>query len=148
MPREEKIVIRTKAKPVKENVNELTDWFCQVFDLATRENQPEPELFKDIISKSITGDGVTSKELFTEFDIPRSTVIYHLNRFIATGLVIRKGRKYQLRAEDMESTIRELQSDMINEFNKLLSFAEKLDEEIEREASHGRGKEKRQRGKR
>ncbi len=142
MPREEKIVIRTKAKPAKENVDELTDWFCQVFDLATRENQPEPELFKDIVSKSIAGDGVTSKELFKEFDIPRSTVIYHLNRFIATGLVIRKGRKYQLRAEDMESTIRELQSDMINEFNRLLQFAEKLDEEM-REV-HVRGKEKRE----
>ncbi len=144
MPSEEKIVVKTKIRPKRENADQLTDWFCKVFDLATREDQPEPELLKDIISGSIQGEGVTSLELTDKYDMPRSTVIYHLNRFIATGIVIRKGRKYVLRAEDMEQTIVELRSDMMMEFNKMMEFAEKLDQFVEREADVRRkGKPKR-----
>ena len=84
-------------------------------------------LFKEIVSSSVSGEGITSKELNDKLEIPRTTVIYHLNRFIGSGLVVRKGCKYQLRSNDMKDTIEELQSDMLHEFNKTLEFAERFD---------------------
>jgi predicted transcriptional regulator len=144
MPVEERIIVRSIAKPSKDSIDELTFWFCRAFDLASKDESLEPALLKEIVSASTSGSGVTSKELNSRLDIPRTTVIYHLNRFIGSGLIVRKGRKYFLRSEDMESTIEELQADMLREFSRMLEFAERFDEILTgdtlgggREGKHG-----------
>ncbi len=137
MPSEEKLVLRPVSKPQNETEDELVRWFCKAFGL---EEELEPVILKEIISKSISGEGTTSKELYEKIKIPRSTVIYHLNRFIDSGLIVRKGRKYYLRSMSLEETIAELQQDMLREFSKLIEFAEKFDEMITREL-YGRGRQ-------
>lgn len=138
MPTEERIVIKPMAKPSgKENIDELMVWFCKAFDLTSGDEDLEPTLFKEVASASISGSGVTSKELNDRLDVPRTTVIYHLNRFIGSGLVVRKGRKYVLRSSDMEGTIEELQADMAREFNRMLEFAERLDRVLAGDAFGG-----------
>lgn len=134
---EEKIVIKAVNKPEKENRDVILTWFCQVFDLGNGQDSTEPVIFKEIVVASFSGKGITSKDLNKKLDIPRSTVIYHLNRFIYTGLVVRKGRRYYLRSEDMASTIEELQADLDREFNRMIQFAEKLDDIFEAN-SYGR----------
>jgi predicted transcriptional regulator len=146
MPVEERIVVRSVSKPSENSIDELTFWFCRAFDLASSDESLEPALLKEIVSASTSGSGVTSKELNDKLEIPRTTVIYHLNRFIGSGIVVRKGRKYFLRSEDMESTIEELQADMMREFSKMLEFAERFDEILTGDAfGRGRGKEERKR---
>lgn len=142
MPSEEKMVIRQVNRPQKEDVDTLVSWFLQAFDLTGEKESLEPVMLKEIIDKSIKGSGVTSKELNSKLDTPRTTVIYHLNRFIYSGLVVRKGRRYYLRSIDMESTLEEMQADMTREFQRLMSMAEKLDGIFEEEL-HGRRGEKR-----
>ncbi len=141
MPVEERIVIRSIARPTKDSVEELTFWFCRAFDLDSKEESMEPALLKEIVSASTSGSGVTSKELNDRLDVPRTTVIYHLNRFIGSGLVVRKGRRYFLRSEDMESTVEELQADMMREFSRMLEFAERFDKILTGDA-HGGGRER------
>ncbi len=126
MATEEKIVIRQVNRPARQNVDGLVNWFCESLDLGNK-GALEPVMLKEIINRSMNGNGVTSKELNSKLDTPRTTVIYHLNRFIYSGIVVRKGRKYYLRSEDMASTIEELQSDMEREFGRLIEFAEKMD---------------------
>ena len=140
MPTEERIIIRLIAKPSDESLEELTAWFCKAFDLGTDGEGLEPTLFKEVISASFSGTGVTSKELNDRLEVPRTTVIYHLNRFINSGLIVRKGRKYVLRSDDMESTIEELQADMVHEFNKMLEFAERFDKIVSGDSLGGRKK--------
>ena len=144
MQREERLVLRTLKKPSKEDTDNLSEWFCEVFGLSTKSGDMEAEMFREIAENSASGDGVTSKVLNRRLSVPRSTVIYHLNRFIYSGLVIRRGRRYYLRSEDMTSTIEELQSDMLREFSRIIEFAEKFDEIVEGE-SNGRRREKRER---
>ena len=139
MANEEKIVVRQIQRPQKENVDTLVSWFLKSFDLAEEKNVFEPELLKEIIEANFVGSGITSRELNIKLDTPRTTVIYHLNRFINSGLVVRSGRKYFLRATDMESTIEELQADMDREFNRMMEFAEKFDQMIMGDI-HGRRK--------
>ena len=127
----ERIVIRQVSRPSHENTKEIIEWFCEVFDLADKGNELEPAIFKEIVSNSMQGGGITSKELTEELDMPRSTVIYHLNRFIYTGLVTRKGRKYYLRSEDLASTIEDIQADMFREFGRMISLAQRMDEMLE-----------------
>jgi predicted transcriptional regulator len=135
MASEEKIVLKAVTKPSRDDVDELTNWFCKVFGLG--EKELEPAMLKEIIENTTGGSGTTSKDLNRKLDVPRTTVIYHLNRFIYSGIVVRKGRRYYLRSEDMESTIEELQADMEREFGRMMEFAQKMDELIESDM-HGR----------
>ena len=127
MSSEERIVIRSVAKPQKESAEALMDWFFDVFDL-NKGNDAEPAIFREIVNNSINGKGTTSIMLTKKLKIPRSTAIYHLNRFISSGLVARKGTRYYLRAGDMTSTIAYLQADMLREFGRMMQFAEKMDD--------------------
>lgn len=126
MVTEERIAIRPVNRPQKESVDALVTWFCESLDLSDKDDL-EPTMLKEIIDKSIKGNGVTSMELKDRLDTPRTTVIYHLNRFIYSGIVVRKGRKYYLRSTDMASTLEELQADMQREFMRMIEFAEKMD---------------------
>jgi predicted transcriptional regulator len=128
-----KIVIKTVNKPGREDMKGITDWFLDSFDLSGKGDELEQKMFRELVETSMKGIGVTSKELNKDLDLPRSTVIYHLNRFIGSGLVVRKGRKYYLRAGDFESTIQELQAEMVMEFNRMMQFASKLDDLMEGE---------------
>lgn len=129
MASEEKIVLKSVSKPAKTDVKELTNWFCKVFDLGDEDGK-EATMLMEIIENTPDGSGVTSKDLSKDLEEPRTTVIYHLNRMIYSGIVVRRGRKYFLRSEDMESTIEELQADMEREFNRMMEFAQKMDEMI------------------
>jgi len=131
MSNTEKLVIKTLSKPSKEGEEALLEWFCDVFDLAGKNNSIEPGILKEIAGGSAKGSGTTSKDLNRKLDVPRSTVIYHLNRFIYSGLVVRKGRRYYLRSSDMAGTIEELQADMLREFERMMEFAERLDRMME-----------------
>lgn len=131
MGSEEKIVIRYVGRPSSTDIKELTDWFIKVFDLGGKEDGIEPVMFKEIFANNTEGKGVTSKGLNKKLDIPRSTVIYHLNRFIYSGIVVRKGRKYYLRSESMHETIEELHGDIEREFSRMMQFADMMDKSSE-----------------
>lgn len=128
MSNQEKIVIKSLSKPEKENFDALIAWFCKSFDMSGDANALEPTMFKEIVGASFEGSGITSRELNDKLNTPRTTVIYHLNRFISSGLIVRKRTKYFLRSVDMESTIEEMQADMFREFNRMMQFAEKIDQ--------------------
>ncbi len=142
MTNTEKLVIKTINKPSGGDEEGLLEWFCEVFDL-NGSGDLEPYLLKEIAGGSMKGDGVTSIELTEKLNIPRSTVIYHLNRFIYSGIVIRKGRKYYLRSNDMESTMEELQSEILHEFSRLIEFAQQLDQLMEEDIHDRRQKGRR-----
>jgi predicted transcriptional regulator len=133
MPKAEKIVVKTVNRPTEENTNALTDWFFDAFDLSGKGDSQEREMFKEIINNTFKGVGTTSKQLSMELKLPRSTAIYYLNKFISSGLIVRKGRRYYLRANDLTSTIQELQAEMQTEFNRMMQLANKLDELMEGE---------------
>ena len=126
MVTEERIAIKQVNRPQKESVDSLVTWFCESLDLSDKDSL-EPTMLKEIINKSIKGNGVTSMELKMRLGTPRTTVIYHLNRMIYSGIVVRKGRKYYLRSTDMASTLEELQADMQREFMRMIEFAQKMD---------------------
>ncbi|MDE1827750.1 MAG: hypothetical protein KGH54_00965 [Candidatus Micrarchaeota archaeon] len=135
----EKIAVRQIQKPQKENVDTLVSWFLKSLDISESEDTLEPGMLKQIVITSFEGVGITSRELNDKLETPRTTVIYHLNRFISSGLIVRRGRKYFLRATDMESTIEEMQADMEREFGRMMEIAEKFDQMMMGDI-YGRGK--------
>ncbi|MGC8495892.1 MAG: hypothetical protein ACP5RM_01580 [Candidatus Micrarchaeia archaeon] len=118
-----KIVIKSIERPREENPDAIIRWFCKVFDL---DSEIETELMKKFISAARRNKPITSSELSFS-SIARSTVIYHLNRFIDAGLVVRKGRKYMFRGSSLSSLIEEMEYDINREMQRMLDLAREFD---------------------
>lgn len=142
MSTEGKIILKQVSKPRSESLDDLVSWFCEAFGLSDEKHSIEQEILKEITSASITGNGLTSKELAKKLEIPRTTTIYHINRLISIGLATRKGRKYLLREVDMKGTIEAMQADLAREFERMLEFADMLDKMLIG-GDYGRRKERR-----
>ncbi|MGC8651925.1 MAG: hypothetical protein ACP5UH_01590 [Candidatus Micrarchaeia archaeon] len=122
----EKIVIKSVERPRDETPNSIIRWFCNVFDL---DSEIEQEIFKRFIKAAGQNRGISSSELRFN-NVARSTVIYHLNRFIDAGLVVRKGRKYVFRGPSMLALIEEMDYDIQREMQRMLDFAKELDRQV------------------
>lgn len=131
MPSEEKIVLKNTSRPQSTKPEDLFKMFCLAFDFSHDTKSIESMMLHEVTFASAEGDGVTSKNLNEKLTVPRSTIIYHLNRFMSAGFVVRKGRKYYLRSSTMAQTIEEIQFDMEREFARLIKYAEMLDKTLE-----------------
>lgn len=125
----EQIVIRFIEKPDQNDAEGIIRWFCDVFGLSNpeAENPVEKQVLKSFVEAAREGKGLSSSELDLETKLARSTVIYHLNRFRDAGLIVKRGRKYYLRAGEMEKVIQEIGYDLERELRGLIDTSKRLD---------------------
>lgn len=130
------IIIRSVEKPSDNQPQVLIKWFCEVFGLANddEDNGIEEQILMRFAKAAYQGHGIPSSELKLDKDIARSTVIYHLNRLMDMGIIIKRGRKYYLRAMDMSKTIEEIEYDLNREIMKMLDTAKEMDKLFEKSA--------------
>ncbi|MCL4381053.1 MAG: hypothetical protein M1331_01175 [Candidatus Marsarchaeota archaeon] len=126
----EKIVIRVIERPSDESPEKIIKWFCVVFGLSDNDNGNDigvQILKKFIMDSDSRKSGLSSSDLKLSPRVPKSTAIYHLNRFISSGLIVKKGRKYYLRATNLLRAIEEIEYDIDKEFRKMLDTAMEFD---------------------
>ena len=144
-----RIVIKTVERASNKTPTGFVKWLCEVLDLA-EDNESAKALDQQILEKLIVASrlntGITSSEIGKKEGIARSTVIYHLNRLINTGLVTKKGRKYYLRAIDVASTIKEMEYDIDREFSRIHDAAQEFDRMLIEQMREMQSKKKRQKG--
>ncbi|MGC8568021.1 MAG: winged helix-turn-helix domain-containing protein [Candidatus Micrarchaeia archaeon] len=126
-----KIVIKELDKPDSENYEIIVGWFCQAFGLGSENDYSiEAKILESLAKAAYNNNkGMTSMEIKKELgdDIGRTTIIYHLNKFIQSGLVVKRGRKYYLRSSSMYKAIEELEYDLDKEMKKMLDVAKEFD---------------------
>jgi len=61
------------------------------------------------------------------FDVTQAAVVYHLNTFMRSGLVIKQGRNYFLRGGSLEHALEEIENDMVRRMSQLKEIAKKID---------------------
>lgn len=122
-----RIQIRSLDRPDAHDPEKLIGWFCEVFGLSTNDNGLESQILKEFADAAFRNQGLASSELKLDTDLARSTIIYHLNRFMEIGLLTKKGRKYYLRANDMSRAIEEIEYDMEREMRRMLDTAKEFD---------------------
>ncbi len=125
-----RIVIKTVERVANKTPQEFVKWLCEALDLSEDKfanKALDQQILEKLIIASRLGTGITSSEMGKKEGIARSTVIYHLNRLINTGLVVKKGRKYYLRAVDVASTIKEMEYDIDREFSRMYDAAREFD---------------------
>ncbi|MCL4379106.1 MAG: hypothetical protein M1160_03155 [Candidatus Marsarchaeota archaeon] len=125
----EKIEIRAIEKPDEKDPEKMLRWFVAALGLSGDEkNSIEEQILRDFAVATREGcEGLSSSELKFDRDVARSTVIYHLNRFIDAGIIVKHGRKYHLRATEMSKVIEELEYDINREMQRMLDMAKEFD---------------------
>jgi predicted transcriptional regulator len=123
-----KIIIRSVQRPNYNSPEALIHWFCAEFNLSDENNiSMEEQILKEFVNAAYNNHGLSSTELSSEHELARSTVIYHLNRLIETGLLVKRGRRYYLRANELSKAIEEMQLDIEREMRKMMLAAMEFD---------------------
>jgi predicted transcriptional regulator len=125
----DKLIIRFIERPKANDTEQVINWFCEVFGLTNGAgtNTLEVQILKSFLEAAHNEKGMTSSELRLDTDLARSTIIYHLNRFIEVGLLVKKGRKYYLRASKMQKAIEEIEYDVNREMQRMIDTAREFD---------------------
>ncbi len=125
----DRLVIRFIERPDSRSRKQMLRWFCYVFGLSgIGEDSPiEEKILGRFTEAAYNNMGLSSSELDLGTKMARSTVIYHLNRFIDAGLIVRHGRKYYLRASEMHKAIEEIEYDINRELQRMLDTAREFD---------------------
>jgi predicted transcriptional regulator len=134
-----KIVIRDVERPDSKKPDAMLRWFLAVFDLGdgNEANGIEAQILAALVRAGHVGEGISSSELKLQPPVARSTVIYHLNRLMELGIIVKKGRKYHLRANDMSKVMEEIEYDMEREMQRMIDMAREFDKLMQRRFREG-----------
>ena len=124
------ILIFLNRPQEQSTLDEDVAWICKALGFADDEHDLATFIFKSIIHGSKTGEGITSKEIADKTQVTQAAIIYHLNLFIRTGLVVKHARQYLLRAPTLDESFEELQFDLMNRIGKMKVVAKRIDEQI------------------
>ncbi|MGI0100246.1 MAG: hypothetical protein ACREBH_00770 [Candidatus Micrarchaeaceae archaeon] len=130
----ERIVIKFVERPDFNDPEKMLKWFCTVFGLSSENDEIDSldeQILRNFTEAAYRNEGLSSAELKIDTDLARSTVIYHLNRFMDAGLLVKRGRKYYLRASEMYKAIEEIEYDINREMQRMLDAAKEFDRMME-----------------
>jgi len=85
-------------------------------------------LYSKIIIK-LCEKPMTSTEIYKGV-AKRTTVIYHLNKLVEGGLLVKKGNLYFIRGGTLEAMVKEIKRDVDRLFEELVEVARQLDREL------------------
>ena len=128
-----RIIIRRIRSPAPGDINNDIDYICRSFGYFSQRDKQDTAgkifrlLVKDASEKAI---GLTSDEIAEKLDLTRGAIVYHLNNFITSGLVIREKNRYRLRSASMQRSIEEIKNDVDRMFNHMLRIASDIDQQL------------------
>lgn len=122
------IVIRYISVPVDEtDVDQDIDWLYRCLGLGDERDDVGRLVFRAIVKASRAGQGISSRDIMQFGAVTQAAIIYHLNLFQRTGLVVKEGRNYFLRAPTLEQTLSEMEGDLLRKFEQMKKISKKID---------------------
>jgi hypothetical protein len=123
------IVIRYIAVPSSdEDTDADIDYIYQCLGLGDERDDVGRVVFRALVRSSMRGEGISSRDIMELSETSQAAVIYHLNNFQRSGLVIKDGRNYYLRAHTLSETLEEMEGDITRRFEHLKQVARKIEE--------------------
>jgi len=124
------IVIRYIAVPREDDddVNADIDYIYQALGLGDERDDVGRSVFRALVKSSLKGQGISSRDIMELSAVSQAAVIYHLNLFQRSGLVVKDGRNYILRGFSLVSALEELEADMRRRFESLRHVAKKIED--------------------
>lgn len=123
------IVIRYISIPAnEEDTASEIDYIYQCLGLGDERDDVGRSVFRALVKASTQGTGISSRDIMALGEVSQAAVIYHLNLFQRSGLVVKDGRMYYLRGHTLEQTLEEMENDMHRRFDYLRGIARKIEE--------------------
>ncbi len=110
------IYLTKHKRPVSNDPEELIDYILSTLNLKQGIYRT---LIKEIIHNKVRAGSIRG--------VKRTTAIYHLNRMVRMGILIKKGSYYELREKTLHTTLEEVKKDVIRVLDDLIDVAKKLD---------------------
>ncbi|HEC89267.1 MAG TPA: MarR family transcriptional regulator [Thermoplasmatales archaeon] len=131
----QQIIIKKISLPALGSINNDIDFICKSFGYFSERDKQETagKIFR-ILVKEAAGEaqGLTSDEIAEKLNLTRGTIVYHLNSFIAAGLVIKERNTYRLRAPSLQKCIEEIKEDIDRIMKQMMKIATDIDEKLGR----------------
>ena len=128
----QKITIIRSSQPRKQNINEELQWFgtsLGLFNLRDRDKSCF-RVFIELLKSAKDNKQISSDELAYKLKLSRGTVIHHINKLMASGLVLYKNKKYYLRVNNLSVLIDEVEKDIKRAVEDLKAIAEDIDKRL------------------
>ena len=117
---EVELLIRRERPPREENPEVLLEYILRMLGY-----ERNLEIYRGIL-KRLKEQALSSTEL-SQGIAKRTTTIYHINKLVRGGLIIKRGSKYQLRESSFERLVEDLRRDVERAFEDLLEVARRLE---------------------
>lgn len=125
------LVVRSVELPARKDFDSDFEWLCECLGLTSGEKGDlAPEIFRQVVEAEKKGKAARSIAISRKFKVSRGGAVYHLNRLIETGLIVRHGREYELRAANLSETMDEMEEDVLRIFRRMKQIAREMDEEL------------------
>ncbi len=122
------IIIRYVTVPSEDDdLDAGLDFIYQCLGLGDERDEIGMMVFRALVKASRQGTGISSRDIAQLSHVTQAAIIYHLNQFRRTGLVVKEGRNYYLKGHTLENTLEEMESDMSRRFERMKKIAKKID---------------------
>jgi len=125
-------IVRKLREPTEKIVDKDIEWICNSLGFVSPRDQDKTafKILKALIKSAKQGKGLTSEELTEKVEPTIGSVIYHLNKLMKAGLVVKLDSAYELRMKSLLSTMEEIEKDIITTIKDLKSIAEDVDNKV------------------
>ena len=129
----QKITIIKIRRPISRSLNEELQWLGQSLGLFSSRDKDKScfRIFVELIKGEKKNTHYSSQELAEKADLARSTVIFHLNKLIESGIVIEDDGRYMLRVHELSLLINEMKKDIERTMEDLKQTASEIDKILE-----------------
>jgi hypothetical protein len=123
------IIIRRIDSPPEPTAESKLEWICECLGL-DKDDELAREIFKELVRAGEKGEGVSTKEITEKSHVTQGAVVYHMNYFLRSGIIVKQGRRYHLRSYSLENTIEDIELDMIRMLRRMRKIAKMLEDDV------------------
>jgi biotin operon repressor len=123
-------ILRPAAPPAEpRDINKDLQYFCSALGLVGNrdKNHSQYRIFVALVKARQGGRMLSSDNLASETDLTRATVIHHLQKLEAAGIVAEEHERYRLTVETMESLVGHLRAEMEASLKELEDVSRRID---------------------
>jgi len=126
----QRITIVQTRKPQKITVNDELRWLGESLGLFGERDRDKScyRLFLELIKAAKQQQLTSSDELSERLGLSRGTVVHHLIKLRQAGLVLVDGKKYVLRADNLEVLVEDIKRDVERACDEMKQAAKEIDE--------------------
>ena len=127
-------ILRGNVPPadVSADLNKEIQWFCTSLGLVGNRdrNLSTFRIFIALVKARQQDRMLSSDNIASEADLSRATVIHHLNKLAASGLVQEERERYKLAVDSMQELVKHLHGELEQSMKDLEEMSKRIDREL------------------